>query len=157
MNAFESMSEKLSKTGLYDTSEGKLVYAELMAYAEGLDIYYNIIDELLRECFVSTAETYGLTSRENMISVFNNNTDIDGRRKSIISALSVHCTDFIEEKFKKCIDIFNINGTFTYDAENYKMIFECTDDIAQENREALVKQLKAFNPAHLDFEVVFPS
>ena len=64
MSEFDRMSRILSDTGLYSAEQGSVVYAELMAYAEGLDMFFGEAEELLRECFVSTAESYGITLRE---------------------------------------------------------------------------------------------
>lgn len=152
MTAFESMSEKLAKTGLYSTSEGNLVYAELMAYAEGLDIYYNVLDELLRECFVATAESYGLTMREEFLRKCNVYDSIEGRRKSIIAALSICNTDYTMEGFEKCLDIFGIEGTLTEDAENRLFTFDCTTAIPENKLELIKEQLSQFFVPNFDFE-----
>lgn len=152
MNSFESMSKKLAKTGLYNTSEGNLVYAELMAYAEGLDIYYNALDELLRECFVPTAESWGLETREELIRKCSIDNSIEGRRKSIIAALSICNTDFTKDGFMKCLDIFGIEGTVTEDFKNNKLIFDCTTSIPQNKVNIIKGQLSAFLSPCFDFE-----
>ena len=152
MTAFESMSEKLSKTGLYSTTEGKTVYAELMAYAEGLDIYYNALDELLRECFVSTAQDYGLTMREKYIRKCPVDDSTDGRRNSIIAALSVCNNYFTYDGFQKCLKIWGIEGTLKENFENKKFTFECTTPIPDDKLEIIKQQVKEFLPCYLDFE-----
>lgn len=152
MNSFESMSEKLSKTGLYSTTAGNMVYAELMAYAEGLDVYYNALDELLRECFVSTAQTYGLKMREDYIEKTINGSTLDDRRKSIIAALSINCTDFTKKGFQKCLDIWGISGELTEDFENGKFIFKCTSDVDENKLDEIKSQMQEFLPCHYDFE-----
>lgn len=152
MTSFESMSEKLARTGLYNTSEGNLIYAELMAYAEGLDIYYNALDELLRECFIETAETYGLTMREKFISKCTADNTIEARRKSLVTALSIYKTDFTAEGFEKSLDIWGIEGTLAEDFENKKIIFDCTTDIPSNKLELIEKQVQDFVPCHFTFE-----
>lgn len=150
MTSFESMSEKLAKTGLYNTSAGNLVYAELMSYAEGLDIYYNALDELLRECFVATAETYGLTIREEFIRKCSTDDSIEGRRKSIISALSICNTDYTMSGFKKCLDIFGIEGTLTENITDHVFTFTCTTEIPENKADLIKEQLAAFLPPNFD-------
>lgn len=152
MTAFESMSEKLSKTGLYSTSEGKTVYAELMSYAEGLDIYYNALDELLRECFVSTAQDYGLTMREKYIRKCPADDSTDGRRNSIIAALSVYNNDFTYNGFRKCLKIWGVEGTLKEDFDKKKFTFECTTPVADDKLELIKQQMKEFLPCYFDFE-----
>lgn len=152
MTAFESMSEKLSKTGLYSITEGKMIYAELMAYAEGLDIYYNALKELLRECFVSTAQDYGLTMREKYIRKCPADDSTDGRRNSIIAALSVCNRDFTYEGFQRCLKIWGIEGTLKEDFDNKKFTFECTTPVADDKLELIKRQVKVFLPCYFDFE-----
>lgn len=152
MTAFESMSEKLSKTGLYRTDEGCLIYAELMAYASGLDLYYDALDELLRECFVITAESYGLELREKLIKKCNVDDSIEGRRKSILAALSITVNDFTSSGFYKCLDIFNINGTFTADFQN-KIITVYLQSLEDtEKTEKIRQQLSEFLPPQFTVE-----
>ncbi|MDD6488684.1 MAG: hypothetical protein PUG48_02570 [Clostridia bacterium] len=152
MTAFESMSEKLSKTGLYSTAEGKMVYAELMAYAEGLDIYYNALKELLRECFVSTAQNYGLTMREKYICKCPVDDSTDSRRNSIIAALSVCNNDFTYDGFQKCLKIWGVEGTLKEDCDNKKFIFECTTPVSDDKLQLIKQQVKAFLPCYFEFE-----
>ena len=151
MTAFESMSEKLSKTGLYSTTEGKMVYAELMAYAEGLDIYYNALDELLRECFVSTAQDYGLTMREKYICKTPVDDSIESRRKSIIAALSVRNNDCTYSGFQKCLDIWGIEATLKEDFNNKKFTVECTTPIPDDKFELIEQQIKELFPCYFYF------
>lgn len=157
MTSFQSMSEKLAKTGLYNTNEGQLVYAELMAYAEGLDIYYNALDELIRECFVSTAETYGLEMREKFIDKCIINSSIESRRKSILTALSICNTDYTKSGFQKCLGIFGIDGTLTEDAKNRKFTFTCTTAIPETKLKIIQEQLSAFLTPNFDLEFVVQS
>ncbi len=154
MTAFESMSEKLSKTGLYRTDEGLLVYAELMAYAEGLDIYYNALDELLNECFVSTASSYGLELREQYIRKCNNDESLEGRRKSIIAALSICSEDFTDDSFSKYLDVFNVSGSLsTVPLKNSATVY--LDSVDESKLEKIQSQITEFLPPY--FQVEFES
>ena len=71
MSEFQIMRNILSSTGIYDVSQGSELYAEIMAYSEGLDMLFDEVNEMLRECFVNTAENYGLTYRESWIKKYN--------------------------------------------------------------------------------------
>ncbi len=152
MDSFTSMSRKLSKTGLYNVSPGSIIYAELMAYAEGLDIYYNALDELLRECFVTTAEDCGLAMREKYLCKCNIYDTVEGRRKSIIAALSLCNTDYVRSGYQKVLDIFGIEGKFTEDFENGKIIFNCISSIPENKLEQIKEQFGAFMPCGLNLE-----
>ena len=60
VTAYESIKNKLSATEIYDIKQGGLIDAEIRAYAVALQVAYDKVDVFLRECFVQTAESYGL-------------------------------------------------------------------------------------------------
>lgn len=66
MDSLNSMVSKLSATGIYSLNEDSNVYSELKAYAEGLDVLVSELEVMLRECFFSTAEDYGLERAERL-------------------------------------------------------------------------------------------
>lgn len=147
------MKNALEKTGLYDVSEGTMIYAELMAYAEGLDIYFGELERLEKECFVSTAEGEGLEVREAMISRMNPDDSLSGRRNSIISAMSIDINDFDTAGMEKVRDSFNVHGSFSFDTSNFKVIFNCTDALSAGQISRLTEQMKAFMPCWAGFEI----
>ncbi|MCD8025632.1 MAG: hypothetical protein LUF33_01500 [Clostridiales bacterium] len=67
MDSFTSMKSKLLPLGLYTIEDGSNLYAELKAYAAGLDSVFENLDTMLREYFIDTAQTYGITEREKLI------------------------------------------------------------------------------------------
>ena len=64
MTSLESMINKLKPLGVYNLNSDSLVYAELSAFAVGIDILRDELDELLREAFVKTAESFGIENLE---------------------------------------------------------------------------------------------
>ena len=154
MSEFQKMSDILSSTGLYDVSQGNIVYAELQAYAEGLDMAFDELEEMLRECFAETAESYGLTLRENWLKRYNPDRTIETRRNAIMSALSVSQTDYTYSGMRKIRDSFNLHGDFHAYTSPLKVTFECTDTLTNTQKNMLAKQMKRFMPCWLDFEFV---
>lgn len=156
MSEFDVMSERLSSTGIYKPEEGTVIYAELMAYAEGLDLVFGRLEELLRECFVSTACTYGLTNREELIKCLYFDQTLEGRRRRLLCALSVSTRDFTEEASQKLIGIFNLAGTFSYSNSNRTITFNCTSHLSQTWRDRLREELKMLLPVWTDLVIVTP-
>lgn len=154
MSEFEKMSEILSATGLYDISQGNFVYAELKAYAEGLDMVFDELNEMLRECFAETAESYGLTLREKWIKRFNHDMTLAGRRNAIIKALSVNQGDYTYEGMNKIRDSFNLHGNFHSFTSPLKVTFECTDELTNSQKILISNQMRKFMPCWLDFEFI---
>lgn len=153
MSEFDIMKSTLEKTGLYSVEEGGAVYAELMAYAEGLDVYFGALEELLRECFVSTAQEYGLALREKIFNRMNLDTSLQGRRNALLKALAVNVWDYTIEGMEKVRDSFNAQGSFETDHNNMKVIFRCTQTITEAQKAALQEQMKNFMPCWMDFEI----
>lgn len=157
MSEFQQMKEILSATGLYDVSEGSLIYAELMAYAKGLDLLFDELEEMLRECFVVTAQSYGLTIRENFLKRFHLDNTLEGRRNAIINALSVCQTDYTYAGMRKIRDSFNVHGDFHASVSPLKVTFQCTDKLTSSQKQLLADQMKRFMPCWLPFELVTES
>lgn len=144
MSEFQMLSERLAATGLYDISVGTEVWAELMAYAAGLDMYFEELEEIRREAFIAEAESYGLELYENLISAYNTDTSLEGRRNSILSALSITAEDFTLESMNKLLGIYNIHGTFS---DRYGDItLNCSDDLTSTQKNAIEKHINTFAP-----------
>ena len=152
MRAFDSMKDKLSKTGLYQIEEGSMIYNELAAYAVGLDIIYSAVEELIRECFVQTAVDYGLTVRESILRKCNTDLTVDGRRNAITAAMSIGNIDNTVSALGKYPKIFNINGEFTEKISENKIVFTCDDVLTDEQKEHIEFQMGEYMPCWLDFE-----
>ena len=154
MSEFDVMSERLSETGIYKPDEGTVLYAELMAYAEGLDPVFARLEELLHECFVSTASSYGLSYREDMLRSLNFDQTIEGRRRRLLCALALSCQDFTEESAQKLIGVFNAAGTLSYSSADQTITFNCTSYLSEVWRSRLCSEMKRLMPVWTDLEIV---
>ena len=66
MSRLQALRDALRLLGIYKLEKGTLVYAELAAYAAGLDLLENGLDELEREAFLPTAQGEGISRREEI-------------------------------------------------------------------------------------------
>ena len=154
MSEFQRMSDILSATGLYNAERNSLLFAELKAYAEGLDMVFDELEEMLRECFVETAESYGLTLRETWLKRYNPDRTLETRRNAIKSALSVSQSDYTYSGMRKIRDSFNLHGDFNAYTSPMKVTFTCTDTLTNTQKNTLEKQMKRFMPCWLEFEFI---
>ncbi len=154
MSEFDGMKRVLEDAGLYNIVPARIVYAELKAYAEGLDLYFDEAEELIRECFISTAESFGLTLREELVQRLNLLSTLAGRRLALINALSISAKDGTPEGIVKLAESFNVQGSFTYDTAQNKLTFTCSSTVSQDNKSLMQEQMKKFAPAWAVFEVV---
>ena len=66
MSVISDLIKKLQPLNLYSLSKTSNVYFELSVYASELENINSSIDELLKECFVQTAESYGVDNIESI-------------------------------------------------------------------------------------------
>lgn len=84
MGAYDSMKARLKPTGLYALGGSTAVDYELQAMAEGIDSAYAAVNELQRESFVSTAESWGLENREQ-VSGLDGTGGAEDRRAKLLT------------------------------------------------------------------------
>lgn len=66
MSRLQALRDALRPLGIYKLEKSTLVYAELAAYAAGLDLLEDGLDELEREVFLPTAQGEGISRREEI-------------------------------------------------------------------------------------------
>ena len=66
MSRLQALRDALRPLGIYRLDEGSLVYAELAAYAAGLDLLEEGLDELEREAFIQNRPGEGVSKREKI-------------------------------------------------------------------------------------------
>lgn len=77
MNSLDSMTKKLENTKIYAVKPGGRNYAEIKAFSVGLDMIFNELDEMLREYYIDTAQSYGLTERERFTGAVRDDLSIE--------------------------------------------------------------------------------
>ncbi len=151
MTALESMSEKLRQTGLYEVDSG-MIHMELCAYAAGLDILYEMMNEWERECFLDTAVGEGLTRREAECSRSPVGKTIDQRRKALGSVRKLLGTVATPQSLEILKDLFCVQGDWTEDFANRKMIFK-SKGLNDAQKIKLREQLSEYLPIEMTVEV----
>ncbi len=145
MGEFQNMVQRIEETGMYEVTQGGELYAELMAYAEGLDMIFGELEETEREAFVSTAIDKGLRMYEDVMDICNIDTSLEGRRKSILAALSVSDGDFTLGSLERMLDIYNISGSITESGNTLTLTID--DDLTAAQRTRIKDHLENLIPA----------
>lgn len=152
----DSMIKKLSPLGVYDLSEESIVYAELAAFSAGFDALRESLEELLKESFVATAESFGIENTERLVGNVRSDLSISKRREMLIERLSLSVNDFTLRGFERMLRLMGVEG----EIEEYPFaqrivinLSEGTYSLAQ--REWIVAQARELLPAHLEWDVVF--
>lgn len=154
MSELEIMKKQLEDTGLYDVKNNSVILAELSAYAEGLDICFEALEEIERECFVATAEGTGLNVWQQLTGRYLAGASLSEKREALKKALSVCSADCTSDGMQKVLDSFNVHGELTFDSVNNKTVFRCTDVLSNARKALLTLQLREYMPCWWDFEII---
>lgn len=80
--------------GIYPLRETGAVWRELCAYAAALDTVNEMLDEILQESVVKTAESFGLEMLELITGAPRTELSLKQRREMLIARLSLTYGDF---------------------------------------------------------------
>ena len=156
MTTLQSFIKKLSPLNIYDISEGTNIFAELSAYSYALDRHRSNMDDTLRECFISTAESYGIETREKVFGNIRSDYTLAQRREMLRLRRGFGNSDFTLNGFDKFITSLGVDSysllemcsSFEISVTMYNT-FNSTDEKWIEN------QIKLIMPAHLTTYVYY--
>lgn len=156
MNSYLSMKNKLSPLKLYSLKKDSNVCNELLAYAEGINKLFDMLDEMTKECFIDTSETYGITEREKLIGTDRNEYDINKRRtmlKDREQTMGLACTP---SAFKKMLESYGLSD-FEIKEHFAAQEVEITvhDTVADEIKKWIIQRVTLDFPSHLNITVNF--
>ncbi len=151
MDVSASLREKTAPLGLYDTTPGTLVSAELEAFAAGLQPVCDELDELLRERFPDTAVGRGLEYFERILGVRGLDGSESGRRRSITAALTLTDHSNKLQDYDQLKDIFGVSGSF--EIRQGEIVFNCTDHLTLHQYALLQHQMEKFAPVGVMFNI----
>ncbi|MBR1779255.1 MAG: hypothetical protein IJ758_01975 [Clostridia bacterium] len=157
MNIIESMIEKLSVFAVYNLEkENSLVLAELNAYKKGLDMIKENLDELERECFLSTAQSYGLDIRERAFTSKKDDLPFEERREMLKYRYSITSNDFNKTHIEKALISAGIRCYIIENPKRQSIYINCLErfdtTLPQVESQKLAEK---FLPAHLSYEFDF--
>ena len=153
MGELEHISNILERTGLYEAREDSLLQAELAAYAEGLELYFGELETMLRECFISTAETYGLTLREQLMRHGGFDSTLEGRRNALLKGASVGSGDFTEAGMTKVLESFGLTGSFTFSPQQPLLTLRTPQTMTTARRDRLLEELRPLMPCWVELAI----
>ena len=154
MTAYESMSTKLLQTGLYGIEQGGAVDCELKAYAVELDRIYTELDILLREAFVLTAQTYGISEREKFIGKERSDLTLARRRELLMLREMRASGGHGSADLNQLLEALGVTDyTVTIVQRHCKITITVNDSLTDEQKADFEKGVKAFTP--VTFETIF--
>ncbi len=156
MHPLISMMNKLSPLGIYDLSDGTNIKNELQAYAQALYAHRQNMEELLREAFISSSESYGLEIREKVIGDVKSSYSTEKRREMLTLRKGFNESDFTKESLKKFLRSFGVSDYSIIEVPTQGTISVCVGGSYPDSEAKWIEnQIKRILPAHLDAYVYF--
>ena len=156
MKSLVSMKHKLEPLGLYDLSGSGEVDCELKAYAEGLDTLFDTLDELQRENFIQTAESYGLSRRESFEIRERAELPVQERRDSLMYYERTVITGLTDSEFAEFLERIGLTDyTLTVNHSRGSMNLRIADSKTDGEKALIEKQIRAEIPTHMRLEISY--
>lgn len=150
MDSYTSMKNKLQPIGLYNVTDSSNVSAELKAYAEGLDTLFNILDEMTREYFIDTAESYGLSERERFTIRERTEYPTEKRREMLKIQEQMMGNNCSPSTFKKILEGFGLSDfEITENFSEQTVVITINDTLADEAKKYVEERINTEFPVHL--------
>ena len=104
------MRNKLVATGLYTLDSNSNTSEELKAFAQELDVMFDMLDEMTREYFIATSQSYGITERERFIGKERSELPTEQRREMLLVQEQMMGNNCSKDAFElmlsqKCVDL----------------------------------------------------
>lgn len=156
MTALESMTDKLSALEIYNITDESNIKTELKVYAEALERHRNNIDEVLRECFITSACDYGLELREKVVGDIKTQYSLSKRREMLSIRKGFNETDFSVNDIGKFIRGLGVTEFNISENPAQNVMSVCIGGSYPDSEAKWIKkQIQEILPAHLQAFVYF--
>ena len=156
MKSLVSMKQKLEPLGLYDLSGSGEVDCELKAYAEGLDTLFDTLDELQRENFIQTAESFGLSRRESFEIRERAELPVQERRDSLMYYERTVITGLTDSEFAEFLERIGLTDyTLSVNHSRGSMNLSIADSKTDGEKALIEKQIRAEIPTHMRLDITY--
>ena len=153
-DSYNSMAKSLGALSLYDL-ESENISNELKAYAFIIDEINDELIEMLQECFIDTASTYGLANRELIIGAVRDDLTIEKRREMLKLRESITKSSFTVEKIKESLRSFGLEFELHEYPSLYIVNVNAKGSYTTEEQAWIRSEINKIMPAHLQVQVVF--
>ena len=154
MDSLTSMYKKLLSLKLYSDKRSGNSYAELKAFSVGLNLLFGELDEMLREYFIDTAQSYGLTERERFMGAVRDDLSIEKRREMLKTREQTKEKFCTPEAFNKILQSYGLNSfEITEHPLENALTVKINDTLDEQTKVWINKMIENDFPAHLDVTV----
>lgn len=155
MSAAESLKKGLLPLGIYPLRETGAVWRELCAYAAALDTVNEMLDEILQESVVKTAESFGLEMLELITGAPRTELSLKQRREMLIARLSLTYGDFTLSGTQRALSALGLKAQIFEYPRQMALHIVCSGAYTAAQKKWIAAQAQALLPAHLDLIMDF--
>ena len=150
VTALQSLSQKLTPLNIFDISEGTNIFAELSAYAYAIDRHRQNTQIVLRECFISTAESYGIEMREKVFGNLRVDYTLSQRREMLKLRRGFGDGDFTLAGFDEFMTSLGVGSYNLLEMfSTYEAVVTMYNTFSSTDAEWIENQIEQFLPAHI--------
>lgn len=151
MSRLQTLRDALRPLGIYRLEEGTLVYAELAAYAAGLDLLEEGLDQLEREAFLSTAQGEGILKREEIYGKPKTLLPLQERREMLLYRGAVNNRNNTKADLERALVACGLRATVKENLDGGTIYINCFDFLENfQGQEEIKEAAKEFLPCHLE-------
>lgn len=154
MSVLQQMKDVLSPLGIYNLEDGSLVTCELRVYASQFEKLHQELAAMLKEFFISTAQSYGIEKIEELFQRVRPDLSIQERKERISRYTTLCNMDFSKENIESQLNLAGIFAEFTENHEEETLCFPeliALTDIVETARQLSI--IEDIVPAHLNIDV----
>ncbi len=156
MSVINSFIKILTPLNIYNLNQSTNVYKELLVYANELDKLNFEMDTLLREGFVYTAESYGLSNIEKIYTAEDKTNTPELRREKIIGRLSINDSSFTLKDMKNSLLSLGVQEykIIEYPSRN-KIVIEISGEYTNSEVAFIKAEIEKLAPVSYEVQVTF--
>ena len=149
MTGYQSMVSKLAPLRLYNITEHSEIGVELSVIAEEIDAFYEYMDEVLREMFIATAQSWGISGREKFICKEKSDLTLEKRRELLETAGYITGIDNTPSGFEAFVRSCGVQDfTYTEVYQHSRITLTVNDQLDSGTKLMLEERLDAYIPAN---------
>lgn len=153
-DTYTSMTKKLEPLALY-SFDGTNINNELKTYALVLDEVNDQIEQMLCECFIDTASSYGLSNRELVIGASRDDLSVSKRREMLRLRESITKSSFTVEKIEESLKSFGLLFELKEYPSLYIVSIYARGSYSKTEQDWIRNEVEKIMPAHLIVQVIF--
>lgn len=156
MDSLNSMIKKLLPLNIYTLDENTNIYNELYAYSVGINMIFDELDILFRECFIETSESFGLLTREKIFDSGHEDFSVIKRRQMLSGRMSTGQERHTLKGIKDYITSLGVSGVISEHPTWRQIFVEITSFyLGADRRRYIESEIRKIMPSHQEVSVTF--